>query len=504
MPPKRKAVKDAESSSPSQSSTSASDASDIDASGATPRARMRRAGARASAAAASVPHSPALSTRRSTRISAQAEPAPAVSSRGRLTRGRRPGTAGRGAGETPEQAPAKRGKGVRGRPRKHFPPAALEEKPAAPRKRGRPPGRRVTLEINSESESEHTSDSSKDPESEVGLSGKDEEETDSEGIASSEEQSNNDSAEAALLAGKDEEANEAGGNDDSRGGEDDDDDDDKDDEAGISGVASAPRTSRKATPVLVRQGRGRGRGRGRQRTEPLRHIEQAANIDLEDNDLTMDDSERSDFGEDDGELGISTQANLTRRQRAKLTRDYDEELIELPTEAKRSKFSVEEAALRKSEHARRRKFQSMQRAEQLKNDTINRLLNKQTSKGRNKVSEDYDTRSVSAEGNDATSDVVRYIQRVCPAAGERVDAGTDDGGDDARPVHVEFSLSLPLGVDIGAVIPGAVGKTAAAAGYPPPTPLCEVAGCEQKKKYSVESRAACSLEHWRLLKAGSA
>ncbi|ORX73621.1 hypothetical protein DL89DRAFT_253575 [Linderina pennispora] len=89
-----------------------------------------------------------------------------------------------------------------------------------------------------------------------------------------------------------------------------------------------------------------------------------------------------------------------------------EELMELPTEAKKTKFSVEEMALRKSEQARRRKFQSMQREEQLKNDTINRLLNKQTSKGRNKVDEP-ETRSASEEPGADTHDHDSIPSKVC-------------------------------------------------------------------------------------------
>ncbi|KAJ2159950.1 INO80 complex subunit B [Coemansia sp. RSA 552] len=182
-------------------------------------------------------------------------------------------------------------------------------------------------------------------------------------------------------------------------------------------------------------------------------------------------------------------ANLTRRQRAKLSRDHGEELMELPVEAKRSRFSAEESALRKSEHARRRKFQSMQRAEQLKNDTINRLLNKQTSKGRNKVADDSETRSTSVETSSAAPTAIRYLQRYSPKA----------PADGATPTHVERALLLPNGMDISDILPSATGKDHAPV-YPPPAPTCYVAGCTQRKKYTVASHAACSLEHWRTLK----
>ncbi|KAJ2124930.1 INO80 complex subunit B [Coemansia sp. RSA 720] len=190
----------------------------------------------------------------------------------------------------------------------------------------------------------------------------------------------------------------------------------------------------------------------------------------------------SEFG-----LGMTPTANLTRRQRAKLNNENGEELMELPVEVKRSKFSAEEAALRKSEHARRRKFQSLQRAEQLKNDTINRLLNKQTSKGRNRVGDDGETRANSVESS-PDPDTIRYIQRSNRVEPNDVDTTT--------PVHIECALLLPNGTAIADLFPGAASTLA----YPLPAPICAVAGCEMKKKYVVESQPACSLEHWRLLK----
>ncbi|KAJ2893848.1 INO80 complex subunit B [Coemansia aciculifera] len=213
----------------------------------------------------------------------------------------------------------------------------------------------------------------------------------------------------------------------------------------------------------------------------------------------MAGSDPSDLGDEDGGSGATALANLTLRQRNRLTRDYDEELLQLPTEAKRSKFSAEEDALRKSELARRRKFQSQQRADQLKHETINRLLNKQTSKGRNKVSEDYDTRSTSADGNEVAPDMIRYVQRRRPGdAGKEETSGKDN---ESHPVHIDCTLSFPLDASISSVFPAATNNTCATTGYPPPVPACSVDGCEQKKKYNVESHAACSLEHWRVLKA---
>ncbi|KAJ1945445.1 INO80 complex subunit B [Kickxella alabastrina] len=229
---------------------------------------------------------------------------------------------------------------------------------------------------------------------------------------------------------------------------------------------------------------------------------------MDDDGMSIDDSEKSGFSDFGGELGTATMVNLTRRQRAKLTHGCDAELIELPLEAKRSKFSVEEAALRKSEHARRRKFQSLQRAEQLKIDTINRLLNKQTSKGRNKVADDSQTRSANGDISKVAPGTVRYVQRCQqnrafndtrqsdPSAAGDSGAASDSG----TPVHIECALYLSRDTDIRVIIPSATQKGEPPK-YPQPPAICSVASCQQQKKYSVATLAACSLEHWRVLSA---
>ncbi|KAJ2060314.1 INO80 complex subunit B [Coemansia sp. S146] len=489
MPPKRKAVRDAESSM--SESTSASESSDVDA-GTTPQTRLRRPGGRGGSSA---PHSPALSTRRSTRLTAQAEqPPPSTNPRGRLTRGIRPGAASKEVVTSPE--PARRG---RGRGRGRVAAVSHGDSPATPRKRGRPPGKRVRLEVD-DSDSASESESAMDSEDAVNSLEKDDDDEGSEpeSMAGSEEDDALDRAKA-LKPARDDSEGEGEGEDDQaneNGEEDEDDNDDDNDDAEAESV-DMPVVRR---PVGRPPGRGRGRGRGRPRAADSRPLERAVSSEIEDNDLIMRGSSQSDLDEEDGESGATTTANLTLRQRSKLTRDHDEELMELPTEAKRSKFSVEEAALRKSENARRRKFQSQQRADQLKHETINKLLNKQTSKGRNKVSENYDTRSTSADDNDVAPDMIRYIQRCRPG-----DSGMVANGEgDSSAVHIDSTLSLPLGVDISSVFPAATATaTTPATSYPPPEPICSVDGCQQKKKYSVESHAACSLEHWHLLKASN-
>ncbi|KAI8143572.1 PAPA-1-like conserved region-domain-containing protein, partial [Fennellomyces sp. T-0311] len=80
---------------------------------------------------------------------------------------------------------------------------------------------------------------------------------------------------------------------------------------------------------------------------------------------------------------------LTKRQRAKLEDNPTEEFLELPMEsAKKKHLTAEEQTLKRSEVARRRKNQSIQRAEKDKEDTINRLLKKQASKSRKVIKDD--------------------------------------------------------------------------------------------------------------------
>lgn len=74
---------------------------------------------------------------------------------------------------------------------------------------------------------------------------------------------------------------------------------------------------------------------------------------------------------------------MTKRQRAKVNQEIPEEYLELPMDTgKKKHLTEEEEQLKKSEVARRRKNQSIQRAEKDKADTINRLLKKQASKSK--------------------------------------------------------------------------------------------------------------------------
>ncbi|CAG8624791.1 6824_t:CDS:2, partial [Acaulospora colombiana] len=102
---------------------------------------------------------------------------------------------------------------------------------------------------------------------------------------------------------------------------------------------------------------------------------------------------------------------LTKRQRAKLNENYEQDLLQLPMEPMRKKhLTEEEIQLRKSEIARRRKNQSIQRAEQDKMDTINRLLKKQATKKRSKDLDDNDSVHNNDGGSSASiPNVFHYV-----------------------------------------------------------------------------------------------
>ncbi|PIA17473.1 hypothetical protein COEREDRAFT_91843 [Coemansia reversa NRRL 1564] len=495
MPPKRKVTNE-------DSSGTASSESEVSEAG-TPvlrRTRGRKAAKPGSSEGLSTQSSPALNTRRASRLSVNAEADDdSPKRRTRLTRGSRrrseattPHTV-EGSASTTTATTARGGRGARGRGRAGSSRGRASRRGSLTGGRGRRARARaedIGLSSTSISDTDQDEDSTED----YAMVDKSEEEaeeddpSDTSGVFdsfsvrrdASEMESDPVSAATGSSGVKDEEEGGQGTRKDDAEGRSDDED-----------VESNAATT---VPLDKRQ-RTDGRGSQRSADQLVESTESSAGEGA----LEADDiSEQSGFSEGESELGVVTPtANLTRRQRARLTRDRDEELMELPVEAKRSKFSAEESALRKSEHARRRKFQSLQRAEQLKNDTINRLLNKQSSKGRNKVTEDSETRSTSVEAEAAAPENIRYIQRRSPhdADGEKF----SDLGNDTVPVHIECGLLLPNDVTIRDLIPSAT-ERGFVPSYPEPLPLCSVNGCDQKKKYSIESQAACSLEHWRVLK----
>ncbi|KAJ3089755.1 hypothetical protein HK102_005589 [Quaeritorhiza haematococci] len=167
-------------------------------------------------------------------------------------------------------------------------------------------------------------------------------------------------------------------------------------------------------------------------------------------------------------MGVSKKA-MTVRQKALQNVDTEamEELLELPEEpSKKKKMTPEEALLRKSELARRRKNQTEQKAEEDKQATINKLLKKQASKRRAK---DVDQET----SEPIVPHTIRYIKR-------------NDG---------TASLSLPPKAEIPSIYEPSV-----ISAYPQPQ-RCSVEGCTdiQRYKHSKTLRPVCSLEHYRLV-----
>ncbi|KAJ1844126.1 INO80 complex subunit B [Coemansia sp. RSA 2708] len=432
MPPKRKITND-DSTTPSSTGSEASEPE-------TPSTRRTRARRRDDRGSANPQASPALNTRRSSRLSAGAEDP--AKPRARLTRGlRRDSDAAATASPVPTRGRGSRGGRGRGRPRGGGRGGGPKRGAAAAGKRGRGRPRAGESDIPSESESESEVDDDDDEIEDFAVLDK----TESDNVSGSEAEDGSEPSD-----GPDE------------------------------------------------------RSPGSNQGDELRDVDSSKPEELPESDESNGEGEPeldvvSGLSEGEGELLLAS-TSMTRRQRAKLNRETGEELMSLPAQAKRSRFSAEEAALRKSEHARRRKFQSLQRAEQIKNDTINRLLNKQTSKGRNKVTEEAETRSGSVESN-PEPEQLRYIQRRRPQSA--ADGNPEAGSEESPPVHIECALLLPQDTTIADLFPTATSKGAAPA-YPNPVPTCAVTGCEMAKKYTAASQPACSLEHWRMLKESSA
>ncbi|ORX47516.1 hypothetical protein DM01DRAFT_320459 [Hesseltinella vesiculosa] len=166
---------------------------------------------------------------------------------------------------------------------------------------------------------------------------------------------------------------------------------------------------------------------------------------------------------------------MTKRQRAKMNREDDDELLELPMDTgKKQLRTQEEEALRRSEVARRRKNQSIQRAEKDKQDTINRLLKKQAGKSKkNEVSEADQPKHKRHHDPHA----IRYVQ--CPQ---------------------ESTLNIPEKLTVDEVFGWQPWDNKRS---PKPMETCDVQGCTNIKKYTAKSsgKAVCSLEHYKMVEA---
>ncbi|KAI7855033.1 PAPA-1-like conserved region-domain-containing protein [Circinella umbellata] len=168
---------------------------------------------------------------------------------------------------------------------------------------------------------------------------------------------------------------------------------------------------------------------------------------------------------------------MTKRQRAKYNnnnndeQEEDDQFLELPMERNRKKaLTEEEQALKRSEVARRRKHQSVQRAEKDKADTINRLLKKQASKSKRVIKDEMNGDNHSIANKLIPGESVRYTS-------------TTNGSQLSLPSSlldelVHHSMKRPI----------------------PRKIICEIRGCQNKKKYTAKTsgKAVCSLAHYQI------
>ncbi|OLY81563.1 hypothetical protein AYI68_g4333 [Smittium mucronatum] len=241
---------------------------------------------------------------------------------------------------------------------------------------------------------------------------------------------------------------------------------------------------------------------------------------IDSEEVILDDSGSESTGSlSDIESNSVDFQKMTRRQRARFTNNADEKLMELPVESKKVGYTEEELALRRSEYTRRRKFQSMQRAEQLKNETISKLLNKQTVKGRNKLEEEESsTPSNSSTTIDPT--ILRWKLAAdkpekSEAAGHNKEESTQ--AEIHKPINLQkglsFSLQLPEGVSVGDLFPsrGVLDtekklKAIEGCSYPGCTSLYKykVVGKKEEQKTQDSSseqtvKYACGLPHYKAI-----
>ncbi|PVU96108.1 hypothetical protein BB561_001388 [Smittium simulii] len=254
-------------------------------------------------------------------------------------------------------------------------------------------------------------------------------------------------------------------------------------------------------------------------------------------------SENSSENEFDYELKKLDSKKMTKRQLARLTNNTDDTLLELQT-----KFTKEEIALRRSEYIRKRKFQTMQRAEQLKNETINRLLSKQTAKSRNKLDNEDSKSVISNKDTSFDAEKIRWSCVIQPLSKTNSNNDFDENPhlnnkkqnidtenkqdelnknnlkkDDKKEVlsQLVYSLSIPKGTNVSDLFPSLlefqntkdlVNKIANKSHN------CDVKECANTFKYKFYSKNsenndsndsnasnndnllfACSLEHYKIL-----
>ncbi|XP_065892535.1 INO80 complex subunit B-like isoform X2 [Dysidea avara] len=176
------------------------------------------------------------------------------------------------------------------------------------------------------------------------------------------------------------------------------------------------------------------------------------------------------------------QGNLTARQKA-MQGDNDattEELVELPV-ARKTKEITEEMLLKRSERNKRRKILADKRKEKNKVETVQRLLQKQSTKKKDK--------KLNME-TDSNTPMMTYRN-----------------GPDMITVSFPVGMEFPLeSQQIVVVILGNIFTVVLSCSFncrpPPPTILCSVKGCNNPKKYSdsITQRPLCSLQCYKRLR----
>ncbi|KAI8331153.1 PAPA-1-like conserved region-domain-containing protein [Chlamydoabsidia padenii] len=192
------------------------------------------------------------------------------------------------------------------------------------------------------------------------------------------------------------------------------------------------------------------------------------------------DSEEEEF---DSDLEVLRNQPMTKRQRAKHNKEEPEEYLELPIETgKKRHITEEEAALRKSEVARRRKNQSIQRAEKDKQDTINRLLKKQASKSKKIIKDDGTP--------DDQSPADRLLQLQDP---HRLHYVSNQQGS---------TLSIPNKYTVDHIF-GQDGDNKGSNNQVTRITQCQVEGCLGPRKYvaTKSGKVVCSFDHYKLVEA---
>ena len=128
-------------------------------------------------------------------------------------------------------------------------------------------------------------------------------------------------------------------------------------------------------------------------------------------------------------------------------------------------------------------------------------MNKQSSKGRNKVTDDMDSKSTT----DDIAPVAKATKIQYKSTIKHLKGKMDDNDDDESDAIITIGLSLPSSIDIKEILP----NTGISKKYPNPLPSCSVSGCQGVKKYNVvqdvdgDRLFACSLDHFKQLKSSN-